>query len=619
MLDMPTIPKTVRDQWLPRQQQPIVQWVKDNIYLPESLRSVSQRFSDFHFPYQKAVLETIDDDDYREVSLLFGTQLGKTFTVSTALLYLAANLPGPSMLVNPTEKANKVFLKTRLYPSIKSCPPLKDQLLPEHKRSVELVELADMVIYIAHSGSVDSLGGKTCKYVVLSEVDKFSRKHTTEADPLKLAYERTKAFHGTQKILVEGTPTIKGISRIDKIYQNSDRRRYHVPCPHCGAYQILILHQIKGGTDDDGNTRTPDEAKACAYYECIECEAHLHDHQKMEMIRRGQWVRDGQHVKTNGIIGGTPKNPCDRAGFHLSSIYSNAISFGDVLYEFFTATKAGKAQLQNFFNSWMAEAWEDKITETNAKKLRQLALNYSAGSVPKGVRFLVGSVDVQLDHFWALIRGWGYDEESWLILTAKLYSWAEVEKMFFKTRYPVVDSDETMPVFMTGIDSRYRTPQVFKFCRTHLKHSRPVMGAGTGFGRYQRKYLDKDAAGKINPAGLQRILVDTVFYKDKIADFANVKEGEVGSWHLHFDPSKNYIGQATSEHKVVIPNRRGEDTYAWRKKEGSPQNHFWDCEVYGACMADLIGIPSMTPPESNPVNIHQPREQTPQQKRERPW
>lgn len=618
MLELTSIPKHIRDCWKPKPTRPIMPWIKDNIYLPKNLVSVSQRFSDFHFPYQKGVLEAFADEDTREISLMWGTQLGKTNTETCAMLYLADNKPGPTIFVTPSEPSLRLFSKTRLYPTLESCRALKDQVLPEHARALETVELDDMVIYMGYSGSPDALSAKTCKYVMLTEVDKFSRKYTGEADPVELAYERAKAFKGTEKVFVEGTPTIRGISRIDTIYQNSDRRKYHVPCPHCGRYQILIKDQIKGIKDEHGTTRTPDVAKKHAYYECIHCQEKIHDHHKMNMMRQGQWVRDGQYVTEKGVIAGEAKNPCERAGFHLSSIYSNAIGFGDFIKKFLEALKKPHEKLQNFVNSWLAEAWEDTVIESDPEQLRKCALTYPEGEVPEHALFLTAGVDVQDDHFWGIIRAWGYHEESWLIRNERLANWDEVAEMMFNTRYPQAVTGNLMHVLSCGVDSGHKAHEVYQFCRLHPNYCRPVKGASDKIGKFNLTFLDKDVNGIRNKEGLALVNVDTDYYKTKITGYTKAKPGAHGEWHLYADPDDAYIYQFCAEHKVSKLNKRlGRLVYKWELKPGQQHNHYFDCEVYSACVADVAGIPNLREPNSE--NIFVPKTKTPKQEKESPW
>jgi phage terminase large subunit GpA-like protein len=60
----------------------------------------------------------------------------------------------------------------------------------------------------------------------------------TEGDPVDLADRRTTTYWNRVKILAS-TPGIKGASRIEAAYEDSDQRKFFVPCPHCGMYQPL--------------------------------------------------------------------------------------------------------------------------------------------------------------------------------------------------------------------------------------------------------------------------------------------------------------------------------------------------------------------------------------------
>ena len=40
-------------------------------------------------------------------------------------------------------------------------------------------------------------------------------------------------------------PTVKGNSRIEASFEEGDKRRYNVPCPHCGVRQVLLWKNVK--------------------------------------------------------------------------------------------------------------------------------------------------------------------------------------------------------------------------------------------------------------------------------------------------------------------------------------------------------------------------------------
>jgi phage terminase large subunit GpA-like protein len=70
-------------------------------------------------------------------------------------------------------------------------------------------------------------------------VDAYPGDVDGEGDPVSLAVQRTSTFT-RRKILLVSTPTIQGLSRIEQEFEVSDKRYFHVPCPFCGNYQMLV-------------------------------------------------------------------------------------------------------------------------------------------------------------------------------------------------------------------------------------------------------------------------------------------------------------------------------------------------------------------------------------------
>lgn len=66
------------------------------------------------------------------------------------------------------------------------------------------------------------------------------------------------------------------------------------------------------------------------------------------MLRAGEW----KAVKKRGI--GRPKS----LGYWINSLYSIFVTWADVAEEYLKS-KDDPELLQNFVNSWLAEAWED--------------------------------------------------------------------------------------------------------------------------------------------------------------------------------------------------------------------------------------------------------------------
>ena len=79
----------------------------------------------------------------------------------------------------------------------------------------------------------------TARVVLFDEVDGYPVGGAgAEGDQIALGKKRSETFWN-RKTILGSTPTIKGLSRIEKSYGESDMREYRVPCPHCGEKQAL--------------------------------------------------------------------------------------------------------------------------------------------------------------------------------------------------------------------------------------------------------------------------------------------------------------------------------------------------------------------------------------------
>jgi phage terminase large subunit GpA-like protein len=100
------------------------------------------------------------------------------------------------------------------------------------------------------------------RYLFLDEVDGYPGDVEGEGDPILLAERRSATFQ-RRKILLVSTPKTKGLSRIEREYEQSDQRRYFVPCPHCYERQTLEL----------ANLRWPEGRPREVEYACAHCGA----------------------------------------------------------------------------------------------------------------------------------------------------------------------------------------------------------------------------------------------------------------------------------------------------------------------------------------------------------
>jgi phage terminase large subunit GpA-like protein len=100
-------------------------------------------------------------------------------------------------------------------------------------------------LVLTGANSATGLRSMPARYIFLDEVDAYPASADEEGDPVTLAEARTTTFSHRRKVFMVSTPSIRGISRIEREYEASDQRRYFVPCPHCGAMQCLQFERLR--------------------------------------------------------------------------------------------------------------------------------------------------------------------------------------------------------------------------------------------------------------------------------------------------------------------------------------------------------------------------------------
>lgn len=528
------------------------------------------------------------------------SQVGKTEAMFNMLGFIIDQDPGPTLVVLPRETDAKSVSCNRVLPMIEGSYTLRRHL-PRLSDDITRMEyhLDRMILYFAGSNSPADLASRPIRYLFLDEIDKYPKFSGREADPIKLASERQKTFWNKKTVKVS-TPTTRD-GYVFREFEKSDQRHFYVPCPHCGKYQTLVFGQIKWPKKERSAERIKNER--LAWYECCHCNKQIKDYQKNRILLQGKWVPRDAEIDDGGTVSGEIIKS-KHQGFSINSLYSPWLTWSDIAAEFLKS-KDYIELLMNFVNSWLAEVWEEKIEETTVDKIKSLSRDYDQGSVPDDVIVLTAGVDLQKDHFYYVIRGWGYYEESWLIRADRVEYWEDIIDALFKTEYRKLSSSETLPVYMSCIDSGYRTDEVYRFCRQWPDKTRAIKGQEeiTGGRFYRASKIDINSrTGSVIKGGLVLWNLNVSQYKDKINRL--VTSRDPCKWHIFNNPSEEYLTQFTSEHKVLVRNRntcRAKEV--WQKKKDAVANHYLDAEVYAVAAADIIRALNIRKDDS--IKVHQ--------------
>lgn len=547
----------------------VSQWAEKHRILDDKTSAAPGPWKNAVTPYLTAVMDAFNDPAVEEIIFCKCTQIGGTEAANNIFGYVIAQDPSPTLIVYPTILLAEYTSKNRLQPMLKLSPALRERYACDETKILEL-QFDGMYAVLAGSNSPASLASRPIRYLILDEVDKYDRFAGKEGDPISLAKERQKTFATNKKTFMTSTPTYKNGNIWRAMQQADERKQYYVPCPHCGHYQTLKFQQIKWPELQDIT-----EAKEKAYYLCENCNGIIMDQHKPQMLAHGRW--QSEHKKRH----------VSSVAFHINTIYSPWVRFGEVAYEFLKS-KDDPALFMNFVNSWLAEPWEDTKAKISSDGVLERQSEYEEAVVPNDAVFLTGGVDVQKKCMYYTVRAWGYGMTSWNIAHGLCESWQQIENVM-NTRFYSPNGTEYM-VNLCGIDSGDQTDEVYQFCAYNQEWAIPVKGSSRKLtAPYNRSIIDK---GQSIANGLALYLVDGSYYKDLIAARIRRPNG-IGSWMVYKGCDRNYTEQICAEEKVLLI-KNGKEVEEWQKKSAHIDNHYLDCEVYAALAADLLNVRHLT-------------------------
>ena len=546
---------------LPPRQISVSEWADENRSLTGG--AAAERGSWRTRPYQREPMDTLGPDDpAQEIVIMSAAQMLKSECLLNFLGYIADVDPGPVLFVEPSIETARALSMDRVAPMFRVTPCLRGKIADVKSRdsgnTILHKALANGAGHLTFVGanSPSGLAMRPIRYVLLDEVDRYPDSAGEEGDPVTLAKQRTAEFSSNKKVVLCSTPTVKGASRIERAWLESDQREYYVPCPMCDHYQVL-----KFGDGVGAGVVWQEGKPEAAGYRCEHCAQIIPHHLKATMVGRGEY---------------RARNPLSNIpGFRVTQLLSPKKSWGDLVVEFLAAKKSPET-LKAFINTVLCELWEDKHdTPTGADALAARCEPYPA-EVPAGAVLLTAGVDVQADRLEVEIVGWGKDEESWSIAqhvipgdTERNEVWEQLDCVL--TSEYLHESNTPMRIACACIDTGFRDATVLKFTRTRFN---------------RRVYAIKGRAGESaiwahKPSRKQ----NTPFFMvgvdgAKTATYDRLKIDAPGAGYCHFPLGRpvEYFEQLTAERQDTRYHH-GFPKREWRKETGA-RNEALDCRVY---------------------------------------
>lgn len=508
--------------------------------------------------YQRGIMDAINDPTAEVVVVMKSAQVGWTEILNNTVGYYISYDPAPILLLQPTLEMAEAYSKDRLAPMLRDTPCLQAKVSDARSRDSGNTLLhktfAGGQITMAGANSPASLASRPIRIVLGDEIDRYPASAGTEGDPITLARKRTATFWN-RKILLGSTPTIKGLSRVEHAFEETDKRYYFLPCPACGHMQPLKWARI----DFDS------ECHACE--ECGVLSSQV-DWQG----GRGEW----RATELN------PPNPKAR-GFHINELYSPWRTWGEIIADF-KAAKGNTELLKAWVNTSLGETWEDEGETVQPSWLVTRCERYKA-QVPAEALALTCGVDVQRDRLELETVGWRDGEESWSVDRKVLWGdpdkaevWQELDEYLGQTF--IHENGHQLAISATCIDSGgSNTQSVYEYCRgkTGARIFAIKGVAGDGHPVVSAPH-HKRSGRKKRPVPLFIVGVDQA----KATVYARLLIKEPGPGYCHFSHGHNdeeYFAQLCAE-KLVTRYRRGFAKREWHVVRPNRRNESLDCRVY---------------------------------------
>jgi phage terminase large subunit GpA-like protein len=539
-------------------------------------------------PYLREILDRLAPTDPTErVVVMKGSQVGGTEVSLNWVGYCIACSPGPILAVQPTVEMGKRWSKGRLAPMIASTPALSQLVAPARERdsgnTLAVKEFSGGVLVITGANSAVGLRSMPVQRLILDEVDAYPDDADDEGDPVDLAVKRTSTFASRRKILMISTPTIKGGSRIERAFLDSDQRRFWVPCPACGEFRVIRWADI----------RWPEGEPRAAKWHCPSCGYEAGNHEKTAMLVRGEW---------------RPTAPGDgkTAGYHLPSLLAphGWDSWGDIAAEFAESRK-DPARLKVWVNTRLGETWEEQGDELGSGSLTGRIVPDWGEQIPTEVQTITTGTDVQENRVETITIGWGAGWEWWVLDYAVILSdpldkdtWLRHDQLI-RREWQTADG-RRLRAAASCVDSGHRFQQVLEYCQPRRKAGVFAVKGLPGKGPiWDRKIRRSAKAG--GRATFHAVHVDVA--KD---DLYAMLRAESGPRSLHvpvriLQQVPDFEAQLTAERRVRKVDRHGRTVTSWKLKSEGRRNEVLDACVYALAAAHSLSLSGLRFHETRPI------------------
>jgi len=561
----------------PRDLLTVSQWADRHRWI-KSGTNAPGRWNTGLTPYLREIMDCLSEHSpVRTVSFIKSSGLGGTEAMYCWIGYVMHHLQNKDLLVVvPTLELRDRSFNPRLAKMLEETEALAELTVTASRNKANRGDLleygARARIIKAGANSPDSLRSDHLPYVICDEVDAFPWDVGGEGDPMTLIENRQRTYSRAKGYYVS-TPTVDGASRIDQLYKRSDRRRYHVACPHCAAEWPMEWPMLKYRTAPHAEGTPEGEAAQVidAWLVCRECGGEIHEGHKTDMLTHGRWIADRPNITL-------------ARGYHLNALYAPiglGLGWKQIAQKWLNC-QGDSAELKAFVNTYLGEVWKEIGDSIEATALQTRLEAYELHNVA-GLLITAG-VDVQKDRLEASIVAWGDGEEAWLIDHLIIPGDTTAPDVYLE----LLEELKEYGVRVAAIDSGFNASAVYEFVKPRAwcfavkgvqGMARPVVEDDKK--RRQRLRVKRKKGAPVEPVGVDGA---------KVTIYQRLKLQKPGAGYVHFPQSAafddEYFQQLGAE-KLVTRIKGTRPFQEWIKTRA--RNEALDCLVYALAALRLAG------------------------------
>ncbi len=578
----------------------VTEWADQHRWLSSEGAKEHGQYSSARTPYLREIMEALSPSSGIEIVVFMkASQIGASETAYNTIGCYMDWFPCPMMIYNPTDEDMRKNSQIRVDPMIQHSPSLKAKVSKSKSRSSRNSALfksgPGFVLVMAGANSPSPFASTAGRLVIVDEFDRMPDNVGDEGSPLGLIEARTSTFGTERKIFVLSTPTTTA-SKIAALYEKTDKRMFHVPCPHCQEPQVLEWENFK-------YQRLGEDDYRCTLF-CIHCAAEIEEKHKTWMLENGQWI------STNPEFASAKKR-----GYHLSALYSPMgwLSWGSIAAKHDEAYNVkNDANLQTTFENTILgltysanqerPPWEGLLAKSGKYKRNELPAGTPEAAPGKPLFVTIGC-DVQRDRIELEIVAWGMGKESWSVdyrviqgntesptdpcwegLAAVMAETWEVSGVMMPAAFTAIDSSDQTKVVTQVVDNLdKRGFRILPVKGIDNQDASLVKGSGM---------FVKIVNGKEVRHGKPMWRVGVSALKAELYGFLrlepNLDESHpAGSCHFP-DYNGDYFKSLTAEAIVLKVDKNGYPKEKWVKLH--PRNEALDCRNYARAVADYNGF-----------------------------